>query len=43
MIIYSGNKTDFMREVEDDTIAYSIRDAIFEKMHRKTGDAEFRS
>ena len=43
MIIYSGSKTDFMTEVENDTIAYSIRDNILEKMHRKTGEAEFRS
>ena len=43
MIIYSGTKTDFMNEVEEDTIAYSIRDNILEKMHRKTGEAEFRS
>ncbi len=43
MIIYSGNKTDFMQEVEDDTIAYKIRDNILSKMHRKTGTAEFHS
>jgi DUF2075 family protein len=43
MIVYSGNKTDFMNEVEEDTIAYRIRDNILEKMHRRTGDAEFRS
>ena len=28
MIIYSGTKRDFMTEVEDDTIAYTIRDNI---------------
>ena len=43
MIIYSGSKADFMTEVVEDTIAYSIRDNILEKMHRKTGEAEFRS
>ena len=43
MIIYSGNKLDFMSEVECDTIAYRIRDNILEKMHRTTSDAEFRS
>ena len=43
MIIYSGSKADFMNEVVEDTIAYSIRDNIQEKMHRKTGEAEFRS
>lgn len=31
MIIYSGNKADFMNEVVEDTIAYSIRDNIQEK------------
>ena len=43
MIIYSGSKADFMTEVEENTIAYSIRDNILEKMHRRTGDSEFRS
>ena len=41
MIIYSGSKVDFMNEVEEDTIAYSIRDSILEKMHRKTSTPEF--
>lgn len=43
MIIYSGSKADFMVQIEEDTIAYTIRDNILEKMHRKTPDAEFRS
>ena len=43
MIIYSGSKADFMVQVEEDTIAYTIRDNTLEKMHRKTPDAEFRS
>lgn len=43
MIIYSGSKSDFMTEVEEDSIAYSIRDSILKKMHRNTSDAEFRS
>ena len=43
MIVYSGSKADFMVQVEEDTIAYTIRDNILEKMHRKTPDAEFRS
>lgn len=43
MIIYGGSKADFMVQVEEDTIAYTIRDNILEKMHRKTPDAEFRS
>lgn len=28
---------------EEDVIAYTIRDNILERMHRKTGDAEFKS
>ncbi len=32
-----------MNEVLEDTIAYKIRDNIFQKMHRRTGDSEFRS
>lgn len=43
MIIYSGNKSEFMNEIVEDSLAYKIRDAILEKMHRKTSDAEFRS
>lgn len=43
MIIYSGTKNDFMSEVEEDTIAYSVRDSILAKMHHATGDSEFRS
>lgn len=43
MIIYSGSKQRFMDEVEDDTIAQTVRDSILAKMHRKTGEAEFRS
>ena len=43
MIIYSGSKTDFMNEVDNDSIAYTIRDNILEKMHRTTGDSEFNS
>lgn len=43
MIIYSSNKNTFMSDVEKDTIAYSLRDNIYEKMHRKTSDSEFRS
>lgn len=43
MIVYSGNKTEFMTEVLEDTIAYSIRDNNRKKMNRRTGEAEFRS
>lgn len=43
MIIYSGSKADFMTEVEEDTIAYSIWNNILEKMNRRTGKSEFNS
>lgn len=43
MIVYSGNKRKFMKEVEEDTIAYTIRNILFEKMHRHTNNSEFRS
>lgn len=43
MIIYSGNKIDFMESVTNDTITIDIERNILEKMHRKTGEAEFRS
>ena len=43
MIIYNGTKSDFMHEVEEDTIAYTIRDAIYQKMHRTTPGSEFKS
>lgn len=43
MIIYSGIKNDFMSQVEDDKLAYIVRDSIWKKMHRPTGDSEFRS
>lgn len=43
MIIYSGNKIDFMESVANDTITINIERNILEKMHRKTGEAELRS
>ena len=43
MIIYSGSKSDFMAEVEENAIADRIRNNIYEKMHRTTGEAEFKS
>lgn len=43
MIIYSGNKIDFMESVANDTITIDIERNILEKMHRKTGEAELRS
>ena len=43
MIIYDGQKSDFMRSVERDTIAQQISDTIMKKMGRHTPDNEFRS
>lgn len=43
MLVYSGIKTDFLRSVEEGTIANDIRTTIEEKMGRKTPDSEFRS
>lgn len=43
MLVYSGVKTDFMRDIEDDTLAPKIRQKILEKMGRRTADNEFRS
>ena len=43
MLVYSGLKTDFLRDVEDDAIAEKIRNTIKEKMGRSTADSEFRS
>ena len=43
MIVYSGMKVDFMTAVDNDTIAAEIENTIYNKMHRRTGAAEFRS
>ena len=43
MLVYSGIKTDFLRSVEDDTIADEIKQTILEKMGRKTPHSEFAS
>lgn len=43
MLVYSGIKTDFMRDVEEDSLAPKIQQTILEKMGRKTPDSEFRS
>ena len=43
MIIYSGVKSDFMEAVENASIASQIKGNIYEKMHRKTSESEFRS
>ena len=43
MIVYDGQKQDFMAHVESDTIAPIIRQKILDKMGRKTPDSEFKS
>lgn len=41
MIVYDGIKTDFLRSVEQDTIAFEIERNIYEKMNRHTARNEF--
>lgn len=43
MLVYEGIKTDFLRSVEADTIAYEIEESIYNKMNRNTAKNEFRS
>lgn len=43
MIVYSGTKTDFIRSVEEDTIALEVENNILLKMGRHTAKEEFRS
>ncbi len=43
MIVYDGTKSDFLKSVEDDSIARTVAENIYEKMHRVTGKAEFHS
>lgn len=43
MIVYDGIKTDFLRSVEQDTIALEIEEKIYQKMNRHTSRSEFRS
>ena len=43
MLVYDGTKTEFLRSVEKDTIAYEIEQNIYEKMNRHTARNEFRS
>lgn len=43
MIIYDGLKTDFMRSVENDTIANEIEANVLERMGRHTPESEFKS
>lgn len=43
MIVYSGIKRDFLTAVEQDSIAVEIEENIYNKMHRRTAQNEFRS
>lgn len=43
MIVYSGLKKDFLNAVENDSIAQEIEENIYNKMHRRTAQNEFRS
>ena len=43
MIVYSGLKRDFLTAVEQDSIAAEIEENIYNKMHRKSAQSEFRS
>ncbi len=43
MLIYDGTKSDFIKSVENDSIAGEIEENIYAKMHRTTGIAEFHS
>lgn len=43
MIVYSGLKKDFLYAVEQDSIAAEIEENIYNKMHRRSAQNEFRS
>ena len=43
MIVYDGIKTDFLNSVENDTIAVTIENNIYNLMKRHTAQNEFRS
>ena len=43
MIVYSGLKSDFLSAVEQDSIASEIEENIYNKMHRRSAQNEFRS
>ncbi len=43
MIVYSGLKSDFLSAVEQDSIAQEIEENIYNKMHRRSAQNEFRS
>lgn len=43
MLVYSGLKSDFLNAVEQDSIASEIEENIYNKMHRRSAQSEFRS
>ena len=43
MIVYDGNKSEFLTSVEQDTIAFEIEENIYQKMNRHTARNEFRA
>lgn len=43
MIIYQGTKNSFQDNVMDQSIADILNNAVYEKMHRRTGQSELRS
>ena len=43
MIVYDGLKSDFLKSVENDTIAFKIEEAVLQKLGRHTSAQEFSS
>ena len=43
MIVYDGTKEDFLKSVEEDTIALEIENNIYQKLNHHTAASEFRS
>lgn len=43
MIVYDGLKSDFLKSVEQDTLAQEIEQCVFQKLGRHTVENEFRS
>ena len=43
MLVYEGIKSDFMKSVEDETIALEIEQKIMKILNRRTAKNEFRA
>ena len=43
MIIYNGTKESFTSSVKDQQLVGMLNDAVYEKMHRRTGKSELES